>query len=250
MRTNQGILEGGGMKKSLVFLCGVLFLLMVSGAAHAELITIGMAQFVGIGSEYNLIWDPDNNGNSVVWLDYSNSGEEWSNQNAWAAGLDSALTINLYAGYSVIWNGSWRLPSTVEEPLAWGYDGSTAVGYNITSSEMGHLYYAELGNKGYYATDGSNPQPGFGLANTGDFKNLIATGWYWSGTEYAANPEGAWSFCMDTGSQDGHAKSYGFDGLAVRSGQVSMAPIPEPAICLLFGVGLLGLAGVIRPAEC
>jgi len=76
------------MKKSLV----VLFLLMFSGSAYAALMTIGTATYND--SDYNLIWDPDNNGNSVIWLDYSNSQTTWDNQVSWADDLNSNLTIN------------------------------------------------------------------------------------------------------------------------------------------------------------
>jgi len=36
---------------------------------------------------------------------------------------------------------------------------------SITSSEMGHLYYVDLGNKGYKALDGTI-QSDYGLKNT------------------------------------------------------------------------------------
>ncbi len=221
---------------------------MAVGLANATLITIGTASYDdGSGAaDYKLIWDDDNNGNSVVWLDYTNNDTDWTSQTAWAAGLDADLTVSLYAGYSVSWDDiAWRLPATVDGTYTWGYDGTTTAGYNITTSEMGHLYYEELGNLGYYATDGTIPQPGWGLNNTEDFDNLIAS-WYWSGTEYADDPDGAWGFRMGYGYQTINYESYDFYGLAVRSGQVSTAPIPEPATMLLFGIGLVSLAGVGR----
>ena len=77
-------------KRFLSILVTGLFLLCVAGMANAALTTIGTATYGG--SDYNLIWDDDNNGNSVVWLDYTNARTNWSAQNAWAGELDSSLT--------------------------------------------------------------------------------------------------------------------------------------------------------------
>jgi len=230
-------------KRFLSVLATGLFFLSMTGMANAALTTIGTATYGG--SDYNLIWDDDNNGNSVVWLDYTSARNEWTAQNAWAAGLDSALSYNIDdAAYTVAWDDTaWRLPGTVDGVYVLGYDGTTTGGFNITSSEMGHLYYEELGNLGYYATDGTNPQPGWGLHNTGDFANLIES-WYWSGTGYADNPDYAWDFSMPKGPQNRHYKQLDGCGLAVRSGQVSAVPIP--AAIWLLGSGLTGLAALGR----
>lgn len=225
-----------------IFLLCCIFLLFFN-SANAALKTIGTATYNG--AEYKLIWDDNNNGNSVVWLDYSNGPDIWSNQVSWASGLNGAgvLTYNIDSAYTVDWGtSSWRLPTTVDGPYIYGKDGTTTAGYNITSSEMGHLYYAELGNLGTYAKDGIY-QTGWGLHNVGDFDNLI-TSWYWSGTEYANNTDTAWLFLMDRGNQFRDSKSGDFYGLAVRSGQVSAVPVPG-AIWLL-GSGLIGLVGFNR----
>ena len=225
------------MKKrfSAVLVTGLFFLTM-TGLAQAALTTIGTATYGG--SDYNLIYYDNNNGNSVIWLDYSNARTNWTAQKAWAAGLDSSLSYNINPVYTVAWDdAAWRLPDTVDGLYVWGYDGTTTAGYKITTSEMGHLYYTELGNLGYYDTSGNAPQSGWGLNNTGDFDNLIAS-WYWSGTEYANSPDLAWDVTMYSGYQGHTYKSSNGYGLAVRSGQVSAVPIPG-AIWLL-GSGLAG----------
>jgi len=231
-------------KRFLAVLVTGLFLLSMTGLAQAALTTIGTATYGG--SDYNLIWDDNNNGNSIVWLDYSNSPTYWTAQKAWAAGLDSSLTYNFNSGYSVAWNdAAWRLPDTVDGAYSYGYDGTTTAGYNITTSEMGHLYYTELGNKSYYDTSG-NTQSGWGLNNTGDFDNLNASR-YWSGTDYAdGTGYAAWDFGMDYGGQNYGNKLNNEYGLAVRSGHVSAAPVPVPGTMLLFSTGLAGLAVLRR----
>jgi len=231
------------MKKVLIALvAGLALVCMMTGPARASLTTIGTATYGD--SNYNLIWDNDNNGNSVVWLDYSNQSIGWSDQNAWAAALNTTITsYNINPGFTVDWGSSaWRLPSTVDGKYSYGVNGNTSGGYNITTSEMGHLYYTELGNPGYLDTSGNN-QSEYGLTNTGDFEHLIAD-WYWSGTEYAEDPSSAWGFGMSYGVQANYFKDYPHYGLAVRSGQVSAVPVPG-AIWLL-GSGLIGLLGIRR----
>ena len=147
------------MMKKILGIILALYLICTSGMAEATLTTIGTATYGG--SDYKLIWDNDNNGNSVIWLDYTNADLPWQDQVDWATGLDSSLTYNIDPLYSISWDDStWRLPATVDGPYVWGYDGTTTAGYNITSSEMGHLYYTELGNLAYCDTSGNCPQPG------------------------------------------------------------------------------------------
>ena len=250
------------MKKTLVGLSMCIVILCTFGLAHATLLTIGTAQYDpdGVGGvdpigKFNLIWDDDNNGNSVVWLDYTNGLNTWQNQLDWALGLASKLKIKLFKGYTVAWeDDSWRLPSMVDGPSVFGYKGpdengdyNYTKGFNLANSEIGHLYYEELSNLGWLGTDGIYLGSGYGLLTTGSFDNLINWGWYWSGTEYAVSPDLAWMFHITAGEQGLNIISTdrGF-GLALRSGEVSKSPVPEPTTILLFGTGLAGLAAVGR----
>ncbi len=229
------------MKKKLIGLIVVMVLLGIIGMAQAALTVIGTATYNG--NDYNLIWDDDNNNNSVVWLDYSNTGATWQNQKDWTAGLDTdgvggtegQLAITWNPGISVTWNdAAWRLPSTVDGLAEQSCDGTdtspTATsGYYFTNSEMGHLYYTELGNLGYEHMSGGSCQsdPGYGLQNTGDFDNLFAA-WYWSGTEYATTSDYVWIFGLISGGQFSYSDigaGVGY-GLALRSGQVVSDSIP------------------------
>jgi len=70
---------------------------------------------------------------------------------------------------------------------------------------------------------------------------------YWSGTEFQPNTTGAWTFTFDYpgGLQSSNNKDADeFFAWAVRDGD--SAPVPEPTTIFLFGLGLLGLAGVNR----
>ena len=210
--------------KFFIIMTTGLLLCGLTGVGNAVLRTIGTATYGG--SEYKLIWDDDNNGNSVVWLDYIGYSYgypvamKWADQISWAAGLNAALTYNIDPAYIVDWGGSsWRLPSTVNGPYDFGYDGTTTWGYNITSSEVGHLFYEELENLGEYDTSGT-PQAGWGLLKTGDFDHLVASN-YWSGTvyTYSSYPD-AWVFDMNTGIQGAVSQTDFNYGMAIRNAQV------------------------------
>ena len=236
-------------KKLLAGLATGLFVFGMAGMAQADLWTIGTATYQTSGSntavnpgsgndQYKLIYDTDL---QITWLDYSAPYAIWGDyvtglggQDEWANTLGGSLTVNMNSGYSTSndWTTGWRLPSAGASPTG---------GYDQTSSEMGHLFYNELGMD-------SNPVGG--LTTTAElnsseyFDNLIAS-WYWSGTGYAAGPHYAWTFNMGGGDQYGVSKgvSTGY-GLAVRSGQVSAVPVPG-AIWML-GSGLISLVTLSR----
>ena len=217
------------MKKEILsVMAAILLLAGMAGVSEAALITIGTATYGG--SDYNLIYDADSPGGPITWLDYSNSPLKWESQVDWADGLGAELTVTLNPGYTTDndWATGWRLPSAGANPQC---------GHDQTTSEMGHLFYDELGlNADYLPTTAE--------LNAGKFDNLIAS-WYWSGTEHAGYPYDAWSFGMGCGYQQGFSCKYnGAYGLAVRSGQVSAVPIPG-AIWLL-GSGLASMVALGR----
>lgn len=210
----------------------------LAAPAGATLTRIGTATYES--SSYSLIYD---DAPGLVWLDYSNDNGEntWQSQMDWAAGLNGSgvLSHSILPGFSVTWGGSWRLPETnpATDEYEYGEDGTTSAGYNITSSEMGNLYYNGLGNLGFFGTNGDY-QDDWGLMNTGLFVNLMDSG-YWSATSYVPDSGDAWNFYMSDGYQDEGSKEYDYYALAVRSAQVSS--VPEPGTMMLMASGLAGL---------
>ncbi len=206
---------------------GCVSMVFPTGSAQASLYNRGTDT-----TGNRLIYD---SGLNITWYDFTYStadSDTWGNCLTWA----SALSVNI-AG--TIYD-DWRLPTItiVEDPRVHSYTGSTTYGYNISSSEMGNLFHVALNNKGYYATDGASPQPGWGLANTGDFQHLQPLSYY-SQTE-----DGPWTatyFSFSTGEQYVAAKlalgGTGLMAIAVRSGDV----VPEPASLLLLALGGLSL---------
>ncbi len=125
----------------------------------------------------------------------------------------------------------WTLPSTADaaNPDNWGY--------NIDTSQMGDLFYNQLGGvAGTEITKTHN-------ANYNLFSN-VQSYLYWSGSEYAPDPSTAWYFYTSIGTQDYNWKVGPLYAWPVRPGDVAVVPLPG-AIWLFFS-GLIGFMGLKR----
>jgi len=229
------------MKK--VFLLVTCLLFAFSGVADAALNDLGFGAIVGDG-QYKLVYDDVLD---ITWLDFTHTqaGGTWSNQMNWAADLEVEYNGQVFS--------DWRLPiidASIPVGTGYGYvgpngDGSYSYlyGYNMTNSELGHLFYESLSNDGYRATDFSINNP-YGLTNTGLFNNL-ENARYWLGTEESATE--AWVF----GLNYGYLQIIGKDpdtlyAIAVHPGDIAASPVPVPGAMLLLGSGLIGIGGIRR----
>jgi hypothetical protein len=200
------------MKKTTVTVFAILMICVFGAPVYATLIDHGN----------NLIYDTDLN---ITWYNPNVGNMTWGEAMSWA----TSLTAGGVTG--------WRLPTAINQ------DGSLPVsGYNLTGSELGHLYYTELGNT-------SRP-PGSingGLTNMGPFTNLRSVN-YWTSTEWARFSGNAWAFSFISGLLGYGDKNPNstyiiyYSALAVHDGNVGVSHTPIPGAVFLFAPGLAGLA--------
>lgn len=236
----------------------VLAAIVLSGApvsVQAELIDRGG------GMIYDDVLD-------VTWLRDANYAQTsgfdadgrmtWEQADAWAEGL-------VYQGYDD-WrlttvspaNGSYFVYGDREGQPSNSYSGLTDAGFNIAGpySELGYMFYVNLGNKGFYTTTGAIKWD-WDNVNSGPFANLQHY-FYWTGTEYVHSPENfptnptycappvscAWDFVIGYGDQTIYNKQSQFYAWAVRDGDVE--PVNEWIIVDQFSVG----GGIIIATIC
>lgn len=173
------------------------------------------------------IYDTDLN---ITWLadaNYAGTTMDWATANRWVA----SISIGGVSG--------WRLPTTLQPDNSCPPSAYSPQGTNCTGSEMGHLFYNELGG----VASGTFSLIDVHNDNFNLFQNFqVQTGGYWSGTELVPNPEqNAWYFNLN-GGQYYIAEWHVLSALAVHDGDV----VPVPAAAWLFGSGLIGLAGLAR----
>lgn len=170
---------------------------------------------------------------NVTWLQDANYAKtsgfdtdglmDWDTAKIWASNL-------VYAGYS-----DWRLPTS--DPTCFAGD---VIG-KCTSSEMGNLYEATLGNISAYQPEATT----YGLKNIGPFQNLDEGHGYWSGTEFSLEynqaSDFAFYFHFAGGGQAYGLKVGSHYAMAVRDGDVAAVPEPKTYALLLAGLGIIGV---------
>jgi hypothetical protein len=241
----------------------VAIIALVQLNAHAELYDRGNGMIYD--STLNITWLQD--ANYAKTSGYDPDGlMTWNRAVKWADDL-------IYGGFK-----DWRLASAglISKIDAFGYDGTTSKGLNDTRSEIGHLFFIDLGNKAQYSHLGEE-QASYGLKNTFfvdlknnrrvEFLNLQA-GSYWEAESYPKNLQWASYFRTSDGYTNAASKDDShFYAWAVRDGDVglqskisvnsyegecqqdcslgSLSPPTIPvAAAWLFGAGVMGMMGL------
>jgi hypothetical protein len=178
------------MKRMGTFLSALVMVIGLSVSAHAALVDM----------HDGTIYDTDT---QLSWLKDAGAGglKNWENAVTWAASLN---TNSGFAGLT-----GWRHPAA--DPTC----NDNGMGYNCTNSEMGHLYYTELGNMA------NGP-----VIKTGPFINLQVYSCCWTGTEFAPNPSFARRFLFGNGDQYTGNKAFSYHAWAVRPGVRSQERTP------------------------
>ena len=215
------------MKKSRLLgaVCAVLFTL-ITVSAHASL--VGRLPLTPGGTDFQAAYDTVLD---ITWLtDADLSGLfNWDNQAGWARGLDTANYLGV---------DGWRLASMDVNGDTAVVDCNGATELACRDNELGYMFYQNMDGDLFDDKRGNQTVDGVLLTDVQSF--------YWSGTEFAPDPAGAWRFLFGLGRlrQDLSDKFNDGYGWAVRAGDVSAVPVP--AAVWLFGSGLIGLLGLAR----
>jgi hypothetical protein len=192
-------------------------------------------------------------GYSATGVNTTTGQMSWDAANTWATNLvyhDSVRNVD-YSG--------WQLPSVlpvnrVSYNMTRAFDGSTDIGFNITSqnSMLMYMLYVNLGLIGAVDTSGNiTSQDGpYGNGTYPANYNVPVIGLvhdlmtkpYWS-SEFDALT--AFIGNMSGGGQGTVAKTNQYYAWAVHQGNV-VAAVPLPGAVWLFGTGLLGCLGLRR----
>ena len=195
----------------------------VTFALLAGLGLTGLAQAALVDRGGGLIYDTDLN---VTWLADANYAKTSGYADTLGSGSDGKMTWNQAEAWvsRLVYHDplrnvdlkGWRLPATPQpDPTCSVQVGADSYGYNCTGSELGHLFYKELGGK--TATP-------IAAAHNGSYSLFthVPGSLYWSGTAYAPDASRAWGFMFDSGSSIIGGKGNRMYVLPVRPGDVGI----------------------------
>ncbi|MGD9948942.1 MAG: DUF1566 domain-containing protein [Desulfobulbus sp.] len=212
--------------RSHIFVIAWTMLFISVHSANADSLEV-KGEFI-YDSAQNLCWTKNANLNNGK-LDLEGA-LEWINE----------LNEIKYGGYS-----DWRLPYTpdgVSEDGAWRYDNNVnSTKYNVTVSELGHLFYEDLQLQGRYSSSGTK-NTDYGLRDKDTPFDNLQSDYYWFGTPTKIGDASAvWLFDFESGIQ--FKNTLGTDtayAIAVRSALHA----PEPSSAALFLIGLFPLVRI------
>lgn len=211
---------------AVLFFCAA----MAPGLASAALINRGGGLIYD--SDLNITWLADANYAFTTGYDQQDATDglmTYDYAMAWAAQLT-------YGGFT-----EWRLPTTLQPDASCANQYSFGSGgFNCIGSEMGHLFYSELGGT---AGNGYNIEI-FHNDNYNLFTNLTSNV-YWSSTTVTTIPTYAWQFYFSGGNQYVQGKGGAIRAMAVHPGDIGAAAVPLPAAgwLMLSGLAAFGAFG-------
>jgi len=241
-----------------------LGLILAAGGAQAALQARDLdGNLANIEAYYDTVLD-------ITWLQDSTyaktSGHDEDGYMTWEDANDWASNLRFYNPLSDEIYSYWRLPGVKPvNGVAFSYfivaDGSTDRGYNIseqgtlfagsTASEMAHLFYNTLDNKGLCDPALSTPTlcapQAFVLEAillNGPFNLDASRPAYWSGTPYEFGNR-AWKFDFG-GRQEEETTEVPYNAWAVHDGDVGVAVVPEADTYALLLAGLAAMTGWLR----
>jgi hypothetical protein len=225
--------------RPLTFAFAGLLLLAVTGSADAALLSRLGGQAV-YDTDRDITWIADANlaatqtfGVSGIISSGSAIGQmSWTTAQAWIAAMNTALYLGV---------GDWRLPATLN-PDPTCSNAAQSLGSGCSGSDMGHLFYDELGGTAGSAV-WSSGDPDLAL-----FQHLDSVGLSWSNDFTPTAPTSdAWAFQLANGGQNAIAKTSTEYAWAVRNDDI--APVPAPAAAWLLTMALVALSTVRRARD-
>jgi hypothetical protein len=217
----------------------------LTGAAQAALVNRGGGMIYD--TTRNVTWLADMNYAFTSGYATTNAGGTGRNEilangrMGWDAAVAWADQL-VFGGFS-----DWRLPTLNPADTTCSNNQNPGGGFpnqyygtGCTGGELSGLFVTELGNKANESVLNQVGDTAEQIANLALFSN-VQSNRYWSGTEYAPNPDVAWRFGTNVGFQVNVGKDNALYAVAVRPGDVT-ASVPEPQTLAL---ALLALGATV-----